>query len=305
MSKSSYKSIGIAFLLFFIISCKSSVKEESETVSIKTPVETASLRSVSMDEITELSALSVYLKKETVRSSTSGFISEVLGSIGQKVKVGEMIMVIRTKEASAIKSLSDDSTLNIKGLIEVKVNSGGIISQIDHHPGDYVEEGDPLLTITQPGSLVFYLKVPYSEHTSLNTDETVTLLLPDGKKLKGKITRSLTAVDPENQSQDYIIEPETDQLIPENLWVQVPVKTLSHSGNFSLPKACIQSNETQTEFWVMKISNDTIAIKVPITKGIDSDSLTEILSPVFNRTDIFVGKGSYGLSDTARIQIIK
>jgi hypothetical protein len=67
----------------------------------------------------------------------------------------------------------------------------------------------------------------------------------------------------------------------------------------------VQSNETQTEFWVMRLSTDNLAVKVPIRKGIETDSLIEILVPVFNRSDRFVAKGSYGLPDTAQIEITK
>jgi biotin carboxyl carrier protein len=305
MSKFKYIQIAIAAFILALSSCKNSVKIESETEATKTPVEIESLRSVPMDEMVELPAVSGYLKKETVRSSSTGFISEVSKGLGQKVQSGDLLMIIKTKEASALKTLPQDSALHISGLIQIKANSDGIISQMDHHQGDFVSEGDPLITLAQPGSLVFYLKVPYSEHAAIHIGEVYTLLLPDGKKLNGKLIRLLTTVDAGSQSQDYLIEPQTNDLVPENLWIRVPVRKLRHQGNFSLPKVCVQSNETQTEYWVMRLRNDSLAIKVPIRKGIETDSLVEILLPAFSRSDRFVAKGSYGLPDTARIEISK
>jgi biotin carboxyl carrier protein len=305
MSKLKY--IQIAFVTFFFLfaSCISNVTEKNEDAGRKTPVKTERLRSVIMDEMIELPAVSAYLKKETVRSSSSGFISEVTKGLGEKVKAGELLMVIKTKEASALRTLPQDSALHISGLIQIRAISNGIISQMDHHQGDFVSEGDPLITLAQPGSLVFYLKVPYSEHAAIHLGEWYTLLLPDGKKISGKLSRLLTTVDASSQSEDYLIEPQTSEIIPENLWIQVPVKKMSHRGNYSLPKACIQGNETQTEFWVMRLSNDSLAIKVDIRKGIETDSLIEILYPLFNAGDRFVAKGSYGLPDTAKIEITK
>jgi biotin carboxyl carrier protein len=305
MSKRNYISFGMVAFFISFYSCKSTVKEENETANTKTPVETEILRSVPMDEIIELPAVSAYLKKETVRSFSSGFITSVKKSLGDKVQAGDLLMIIKTKEASALKSIPSDSSLNISGLIQVKASVDGLVSQMDHHPGDFVSEGDLLITLAQPGSLAFYLKVPYSEHTALQIGQNYNLLMPDGKKISGKLTRLLTSVDAGSQSQDYLIEPISVELVPENLWVKVPVKVLHHQGNYSLPKLCIQSNETQTEFWVMKLSNDSLAIKVPVTRGIENDSLTEILAPVFLNADRFVGKGSYGLPDTARIEIKK
>jgi hypothetical protein len=303
MSKLELTLIGAAVCFLTLSSCKDSKKEASETQASKTPVEIESLRSGPMDEIVELSAVSAYLRKETVRSSSAGFISEVTKALGQKVQPGDLLMVIKTKEASALKNLPNDSMLQIRGLVQIKASFEGIISQMDHHQGDYVSEGDPLLTLAQPGSLVFYLKVPYSEHSAIHIDEIYALFLPDGKKIYGKLLRLLTAVDAGNQSLDYLIEPQTAEFIPENLWVQVPVKKLRHIGNYSLAKVCIQSNETQTEFWVMKLINDSLAVKIPIHTGIITDSLVEILSPAFSISDRFVAKGSYGLPDSARIEI--
>lgn len=305
MSKLKQIHLLIAAIFLLLNSCKSSSKEESETERRKTPVEIETLRFVAMDEMIELPAVSGYLKRETVRSSSTGFITEVSKSLGQMVQSGDLLVTIKSKEASALKSMPSDSVLQISGLIQIKANSNGIVSQLDHHAGDFVSEGDPLITLARPGSLVFYLKVPYSEHAALQIGEIYSLLLPDGNKLNGKLLRLLTTVDAVSQSQDYLIEPQTSEFVPENLWIQVPVRKQHHKGNYSLPKICLQSNETQTDFWVMKLNNDSLAVKIPIQRGIITDSLVEILSPVFKRTDRFVGKGSYGLPDTAQIEIIK
>ncbi len=305
MPKLKYILIATVACILAVFSCKNMTKEAAEVNSIKTPVSTETLRAVAMDETVNLSAVSAYLKKETVRASSSGYIINTKAILGEKVQVGELIMQIQTREANALKSLPQDTALHIKGLIEIRANSNGIISQMDHHQGDFISEGDPLVAIAQPASLVFYLKVPYAEHAAIHMGESYPLFLPDGKKIMGKISRLLTSMEAGSQSEDYLIEPLSNELIPENLWIQVPIKKLSHKGNYSLPKECIQSNETQTSFWVMRLSNDSLAIKIEIRKGIESDSLVEILSPRFDAADRFVSKGSYGLSDTAKIEIAK
>jgi hypothetical protein len=70
-----------------------------------------------------------------------------------------------------------------------------------------------------------------------------------------------------------------------------------------LPKSAVLANETETEFWVMKLINDTIAIKVPITKGFENSEEVEIISPEFLQTDRIIFTGNYGLPDTARVKI--
>jgi hypothetical protein len=70
-----------------------------------------------------------------------------------------------------------------------------------------------------------------------------------------------------------------------------------------LPKEAILGNETQTEFWVMKAINDSIAVRVNIIKGYENNNEIEIIEPAFNESDRIVLSGNYGLGDTACIQI--
>jgi hypothetical protein len=67
----------------------------------------------------------------------------------------------------------------------------------------------------------------------------------------------------------------------------------------------ILGDETQTEFWVMKLLNDSIAIKVNVTKGYENNNEVEITGSDFMPTDRIVLTGNYGLPDTAKITIIK
>ena len=70
-----------------------------------------------------------------------------------------------------------------------------------------------------------------------------------------------------------------------------------------MPAAAILSDETHTEFWVMKLINDSTAVKVAVKKGIETDGKVEIVSPVFNPKERIIITGNYGLSDTASVKI--
>jgi hypothetical protein len=51
--------------------------------------------------------------------------------------------------------------------------------------------------------------------------------------------------------------------------------------------------------------NDSTAVKVPIVKGISTDTRVEILSPKFGKDDRLLNSGNYGLPDTAFVKITK
>jgi hypothetical protein len=72
-----------------------------------------------------------------------------------------------------------------------------------------------------------------------------------------------------------------------------------------LPKSAVLSDETETDFWIMKMINANTAIKVPIQKGIQTEDRIEILSPVLTREDKILLTGNYGVSDTIKVKVIK
>ena len=72
-----------------------------------------------------------------------------------------------------------------------------------------------------------------------------------------------------------------------------------------MPKAAVLTDETQSEFWVMKLINDSTAVKTLVKKGIESGYRIEILSPLFSPQEKVLITGNYGLPDTAKVQIIQ
>jgi hypothetical protein len=49
--------------------------------------------------------------------------------------------------------------------------------------------------------------------------------------------------------------------------------------------------------------NDSMAVKVPVQKGLESDTSVQIISPRFSDTDKILVSGNYGLADTAFVKI--
>jgi hypothetical protein len=73
----------------------------------------------------------------------------------------------------------------------------------------------------------------------------------------------------------------------------------------SLPKEAVITNETQSEFWIMKMTDSITAVKVCVKKGIESTDRVEIVSPALKSTDNILLTGNYGLPDTAKVTVIK
>ena len=54
----------------------------------------------------------------------------------------------------------------------------------------------------------------------------------------------------------------------------------------------------------MKLINDSVAVKVPVTTGISEAEYIQIISPEFNASDLFLSSGNYGLADTVNVKVI-
>jgi hypothetical protein len=115
----------------------------------------------------------------------------------------------------------------------------------------------------------------------------------------------MPTVDAAAQTQNYIISVNTTRLIPENLFAKVIFVKSSKQNVQTLPKEAILTDETQNNFWVMKLLNDTTAIKITIKKGIETNENVEILEPQFSGKDLILVSGNYGLPDTAKIHVVK
>ena len=78
----------------------------------------------------------------------------------------------------------------------------------------------------------------------------------------------MPVVDPVSQTQNVFIKVRSSSVIPENLIAKVKLVKKVSSSATTLPKEAVLTDETQSSFWIMKMINDSTAIKVQIEKGI-------------------------------------
>lgn len=70
-----------------------------------------------------------------------------------------------------------------------------------------------------------------------------------------------------------------------------------------LPKSAVHSDETLKEYWIMRLSDDSTAVMVPVKTGFSTADSIEILSPALSPQDRIILTGGYGLADGARITV--
>jgi len=294
-----------AFLIGVVVvsSCKNAPGESEKENHSTIPVTVTSIQIGQMVNYIELNATSAFMFKSAVKAPVTGFIDNINVSQGETIENTRLLFKIRTKEAMA---LIPDSANHLKfsGEVEVRAATAGIISSIEHSNGDYVSEGDQLCQIAIKNSYVFILDVPFELSGLVKLDYPCTIALPDSQLIAGIIKSRLPVMAGNSQTERYIVRLIENKSLPENLSGKIKIIKESVKVAVSLPKSSILTNETMQDFWVMRLINDSIAIKVPVKTGISTEKYVQITDPVFKSSDLFLTSGNYGLGDTVYVKVL-
>jgi multidrug efflux pump subunit AcrA (membrane-fusion protein) len=293
----------IAFAICFT-ACKNKQAEapsEEEEITPHTPVTITSIDYGPMEESVELNATSAYLQRSYVKANLTGYIKSMNIHFGSFVNSGQTLFSLKTKESEALGNTINKLDPNFKfGRANyVKAAASGFVTELNHQDGDYVQDGEQLAVISDVKSFVFLMDMPYEYKAYVTNNKQVQITLPDGERLLGVVQMAMPFVDSASQTQAVAIKVNSSHQIPPALVAQVKIIKVSKASTASLPKPAVLSDETQSEFWVMKLINDTTAVKVPVTTGVEIKDKVEILSPEFSPKDKILLTGNFGLPDTA------
>ncbi len=297
--------LSLCMITFFSCKNNESKKEENAAIAEGTPVSVATISTEPLLEYVDLNATSAFLIKSYIKANVNGYIERVNTQPGKYVSAGQLLFVIKTKEAQNIGSAINklDPSFRFSGVNNIKASTSGYVTQLNHQQGDYVQDGEQLAVISDAGSFAFLLNLPYELRSYVSDIRLVQVVLPDSTKLTGVLAASMPTVDPASQTQNYIIKVAANN-IPENLIAKVRILKSKKENIISLPKSAVLTNDIQSDFWVMKLIDSNTAVKVPVIKGLETKDRVEIVSPVFSASDKIIITGNYGLPDTAKVKVI-
>lgn len=241
-----------------------------------------------------LSASTAYLNKSLVTAPIAGYIVKVYVQVGDKVKAGQPLYELESKEQHTLASANVPSVI-------IRAGQEGVLLNVSQQTGDYVQEGTPLCTLGVESSFVFLLNVPYEASECVMKGKRCTLELPDNARLTATIGNPLASMNAVSQTQPVMAYADAP-FLPEGMNVKAVIPTVGHGLKMILPKKAVQSNEEFTSYWVMKLADDSTAIRVLVKIGNSSADSIEIegtLSP----DDRIILTGGYALPDGSKIRI--
>lgn len=296
----------IILFFIFLTSCQDT-KVIEKPIEVAIPVTLTTIDTSGIENYSDLNGTAIYLVKNTIKANATGYLNSVNVATNDFVINGKELFSIKTREAKILGNSVNkiDSTLNFGGAIRVRSNTDGIVTMVNVQQGDYVQDGDALVTINDTKSFAILLSLPYEFRKYISVGQQLLITLPDATTRYASVQKFLPAVDPTSQTQNVILKINGKQDVPENLIVKVRINKTSRFKTISLPKSAVLSDETETDFWIMKMINTTTAVKIPVQKGIQTEDKIEIISPVLTHKDKILLTGNYGVADTIQVKVIK
>ena len=296
----------LTFLVILIaFGCKNKTDTSTEK---KAPisVRVAEVQQHDIEEYLTFNGFTLYQQKENIRSNVTGYLSYMKFKIGNPIRRGQVFASVRTKEQDALREAIKLDTSLAKFMKPLKIRSSakGVITVLNVMGNNYVAEGDVLATVVEPRSLVVQVNVPYEYEDYVSVGSSCEIVLQNEETISARITGKLPTMDTVGQSQSFLIAlPEED--LPENLNVQVRMIYREDAKAMAVPKTAVQTNELLTEYWVLKLTKDSMAIKHPVTPMLKNDSLVQIEANGLYLGDKVVTEGGYQMQDSTVISVQK
>lgn|SRR5574344_175855 len=293
----------ITFLAILLAGCggRGQQNNEEEQTHV-TDVSVSAIYYGHIDKDIELSAVTAFLKKSVITAPNASFVTSCYVQPGTLVHNGQTLYRLASKEREALGS--DIIGANI-GVVNVKANASGIVTDVQQQSGGYVTEGSPLCYIANTNSLVFEIEVPTEDMKYAKAGTSCFIYLPDGRKTTAVLSTPLATMDVNTQVQLVPARAKVS-FLPEGLRAKAILKTTSAGGKVQiLPKSAIQSDDNMTSFWIMEVSNGNRAKKIPVTLGNSNNNEAEITAPHLSSSDNIITTGSYQLQDGDEVRIVK
>ncbi len=293
--------------LIILSSCKNKPAENAEEEVIsKAAVSVTHARMGTIEDKITLNGRTVFLNKNHVVSPISGYITAIHVKYGDIVEAGQALFEIQTRENKALEqSTTENSGLKGFGRISVTATTSGIVNEpLLLGPGAFVPEGNTLCTIADFKDLQVLVNVPFEYHNLIKPGGKCTLLLPDNTQTSGTVLNIRPFVDENSQTQEVFVKPSGNNAWPENMNLTVSFRNEKSDKSLLIPKKALLTNETQDNFWVMKVVQNDIAVQVPVETGIKNDSLVEINAGAITENDVIILEGGYGLEDSSLVNIV-
>lgn len=297
------KYIFLSLLFLFIFSCNNSEEKIEKEQITKVQVKVRSISKGILPDYMKFTGKTIYLNKSTIVAPIKGYFTKVNVKEGSRVRKGDLIFEMQSPEAFFMQQ--NDSLKNNYGIVKIYASSSGIISGLNvMQKGIYTDQNSVLCLIIGFNDLKVQVNLPFEYRKYAKIGSKCKIILPDSTEIMASFSKILPEMNEKMQTIKLLANLNTHTFIPENLRVEVLINKASNKETQILPKNCVMTDALMKKFWVMKLINDSTAVKNYVIIGNQTHHQIEILFPKFDINDRIISEGAYGLDDTVFVTVL-
>jgi multidrug efflux pump subunit AcrA (membrane-fusion protein) len=289
------------------------------------PVRVDTIRRMDLDVLVTAPGRTEALQQDRVRSPFASHLVSLSVTDGDHVRAGQVVAEVVSKDSEAAlegahrmlaaATSAQDST-DAERAIEVakrqlvlrplRAPADGIVLSHAVAVGDYLDEGEVLVTIAEAGAVFFNAQVTQGDLASVRPGEHATIDLPAvGKTPVGAVVQGiLPTASSENLSAPVRLEfrPPRPNLTV-GLFGTVSIVAGQHAEVIVVPPAAVLRDDVSGVSRVAVVGPGDIAHWVVVKTGIQQGDHVEIVSPTLPTGHLVITDGQVGLPDSARVSI--
>ncbi len=320
----------IVSLLSFV-GCKKKAEKESGSattpiVAVKTVPVTLGTANIEVQAVGKTEVL----RKQDIVSPIAGKLISLTIKEGDRVKTGDMLATIQTRESQAAlegaKTLLRAAKTNKEKLeaqqmvtlaessqtvVHVTSPFNGVVSSRQATEGEVLSENTLLLTLVDLNTIVFVGDVYLHDLSSVKLGQKSWIYLESTPEIDYDAVVDAINPQSESESQSVRVRFRFTSFPSENLPLRTGMAGTAHiivgehAQTMLIPGTALLRNDETNSFSVVIVGTDSLSHSVPVEIGITSDSLKEIISNHLKPGMKVIVEGQYGLADSTRVTVVQ
>lgn len=330
MNKAPYL---VPLLMLFLLSLQSCAKhsggEEDEEHHV-TPLVTVHVAPVAIGDAVETIVATGHtdvLRREKLFSPVAGMITTLDVFDGTPVHAGQPLATILTKESYAaisgaealLRTARSDREKNeaeqalelarsTQHSVTLSAPFDGVISARNINRGESIPENVEMMTVLDLSSIVFLAEVPLRDIGRIHPGMAATIRLAAKPDLQ--LNASVDAILPQSEPQSETVR--IRLILHGNSYHNELRPDAAGSAGLILgtrkkamlvPKQAVLRDDEKNTFSVVYVTPDSIALTVPVEVGVQTDSTSEVISPILREGMPVITEGHYKLADSTKVTI--
>ena len=300
-------------------------KGAAPTDAVGVPVRVDTIRSMDVDVLVTAPGRTEALKEDRVRAPFAGHLVSLAVTDGDHVRAGETLAEVVSKDSEAAlegaqamlsAAVTAADSADARRAIQVarrqlvrrplRAPADGVVLSHSVAVGDYLDEGEVLVTVAEAGTVFFNAQVTQGDLSAVRPGERATIDLPalGTTPVDAVVHGILPSASSENLSAPVRLDFQPGRPdLTVGLFGTVSIVAGIHENAVVVPPSAVLRDDVSGVSRVAVVDSSDIARWVVVKTGIRQGDHVEILSPALPVGRLVIIDGQVGLPDSARVSI--